>query len=157
MKLEKSVKLGYRIDDNGNEVIGTSTISTRIKELDVKLLIHINKDVSYPLQSPHNKGFHVKVRGKDGKLISDFNVNDVTTESELIDAVIDFFNNKDKYVMITSAVSGETFQYETKVYNQTAIDNKSYDCWDEDLEDLEDNVDHIVTVFLNNELRWEVE
>lgn len=157
MKLEKSVKLGYRIDDNGNEVIGTSTISTRIKELDVKLLIHINKDVSYPLQSPHNKGFRVKVRGKDGKLISDFNVNDVTTESELIDAVIDFFNNKDKYVMITSAVSGETFQYETKVYNQTAIDNKSYDCWDEDLEDLEDNVDHIVTVFLNNELRWEVE
>ena len=151
------MKIGYRIEDNGNEVIGTSTISTRIKELDVNIFVHINKDVSYPLQSSPNKGFHVKVQGIEGKLISDFNVYDVATESELINAVIDFFNNKDKYVMITSAASGETFHYETKVYNQTAIDNKSYDCWDEDLDELEDNVDHISTVFLNNKLRWEVE
>ena len=156
MKMESVVGLGHEIDENRDASIGNSTIATRIKDLEVKLLVHINKDVSYPLQSPHNKGFHVSVQGKNGELITDFNINDVTSETDLMNAVVDYFNSKDKFVMITSAVAGETFHYETKVYNQTAIDNKSYDCWDEDLDEIEDNADHLVSVFLNNELRWQV-
>jgi hypothetical protein len=150
------MRLGYKTDDSGHQHIGTSVTATRIRDLDVELFVTINKNVSYPLESSHNKGFHVEVHGKNAELITDFNVNDVATEFELIAAVTDFFTPKDNYVMITSAASGETFHYETEVYNQSAIDNKSYDCWDEDLEQLEDNADQVVAVFLNSELCWQV-
>jgi len=70
--------------------------------------------------------------------------------------VTDSLASEDAFVMITTAQAGETFSYQSQVYNQTAIDNKSYDCWDEDAEDLEDSADEVVSVFLNDQLRWEV-
>lgn len=150
------MKLGYKTDQDGHQLIGISITPARIRELDVKLLVKINKNVSYPLQSQHNKGFHVDVQGENGELITELDVNDVTTEPELIAVVTDFFSSTDHYVMITSVAAGETFHYQAKVYNQSAIDNKSYDSWDDDLDELEDNADRVVPVFLNSELRWQV-
>ena len=150
------MRLGYTTDDSGSQITCTTVIPTHIRDIDVELLVHVNRDISYPLQSPHNRGLHVDVRQLSGGSITDFNVNEVTGEAELIDAVNDFFDSEDKYVMISDAACGETFSYETEVYDQTAIDNKSYDCWDDDKENLEDNADHLVSVFLNNKLRWQV-
>lgn len=150
------MKLGYTKDHNGNEVSGTTIIPAHIRALDVALFVHRNRDISYPLQSPHNKGFHVDIQQQGGESITEFNVNGVSNESELIDAVNQHFDNPDTFVMITSALSGDTFAYETSVFDQTAIDNHSYDCWDEDKEELEDNAERVVPVFLNDQLRWQV-
>ncbi len=150
------MKLGYKIDDNGNECLSASVISTRIRELDVELYITVNKDLSYPLSSPHNNGYHVKVVGKREAFRTEFNIDEVADEQAMIAAVNDKFNLTDEYLKIGSAKPGETFDFGTKVYNKTAIDQKSYGDWDDDLEDLEDNADKVVPVFLNDHLRWEV-
>lgn len=150
------MKLGYKIDENGKECLSTSIISTRIRELDVDLYINVNRDLSYPLSSPHNQGYHVKVVGKREAFRTEFNLNDVNTEEQLVAAINDKFNSQDEFVRIGNGKSGETFDYETKVYNKTAIDKKAYADWDDDLEDLEDNADQVISVFLNDHLRWEV-
>ncbi len=150
---------GHQTDSKGNEPINAvhpSVISAHLRALDVELIVKANKDLSYPLSSPHNNGLHVIVQDKKAAVITQFNTADVESETELIAAVNDFFNSNDQYVMITSASVGDTFAYNTTVYNQTAIDNKSYDCWDEDLETLEDHADQVVSVTLNDELRWQV-
>jgi hypothetical protein len=148
--------LGYKTDENGKECLSTSIIDTRIKALDVELYVNVNKDLSYPLSSPHNNGFHVKVIGKTEAFRTEFNINKVATEEALIDAVSQFFFYPDQYVKIGTAQPFETFAFETEIYNRTKIDNKSYSSWDEDLEDLEDNANNVVGVFLNDHLRWEV-
>lgn len=150
------MKLGYKIDENGRECLSTSVISTRIRQLEVDLYVDVNKDLSYPLSSPHNKGYHVKVVGKREAFRTEFNVIDVTTEEEMIAAVNQRFDSEDEYVRIGNGKSGETFDFETKVYNKTAIQNKTYADWDDDLEDLEDNAEQVLPVFLNDHLRWEV-
>ena len=144
---DNKVRLGYKTDENGHDIIATTITSTRIKELDVKLFVSVNHDVSYPLQSSHNKGFHVLVKGEDNQLITDFNVDNIETELELIEAAKKYFSSEDQFVMITPASSGETFPFEEEVYNQTAINNKSYASYADDLEELEENIDHTVNVF----------
>jgi hypothetical protein len=157
-KQGKNMRLGYRINEDGAEVVGTTRIETTIREMAVELYVDKNADVSYPLSSPHNKGFHVKIHGTSEAFFTEMNINDVTEKEQLIKAVISRFDCPDIYVMISSgnANSGDTFNYDSQVYNRTAIDNKSYNNWDEDLEELEDNADKVVTVFLNDHLRWEV-
>jgi hypothetical protein len=85
------------------------------------------------------------------------NVNDIVTEDELIEVVNHKFDAKGDYVMISKAQPGETFAYDAQVYDRHAIEQKSYSNWDDDLEDLEDNAQQLVKVFLNDQLRWEVE
>ena len=148
--------LGYRKDEDGNEVVGITRIEAKIREMEVELFVNKNKDVSYPLSSPHNTGFHVKVHGTSEAFFTEINVQDVTDKEQLIAAVKGRFDCPDDYAMISPADSGETFNYDSQVYNRTAIENKSYDCWDDDLEDLEDNADKVVAVFLNDHLQWEV-
>jgi len=150
------MELGYKIDDSGQKIHATTIIPTRIKAQDVELLVNVNRDVSYPLNSPHNRGLHIKVRDKDKICITELNLEEITTEQELLTAVNEFFDDNDDYVMIENAAPGETFPYDSQVYNLTAINNHSYHGWDDDLEDLEDNADHQVTVFLNDNLRWQV-
>lgn len=150
------MQLGYKLDDDGHEVMGISVIDSHIRGVDVTLIYYINKDISYPLSSPHNKGFHVAVHGVDDEFITEVNVNDVANEEELVAKVTQLFHSQDEYVMITSANSGETFPFTTRVYDQTAINDKRYDCWDEDAEDLEDNADKVAPIFLNDQLRWQV-
>lgn len=149
------MKLGYIIDDSGNEHRATSIIDAHIRALDVKLLVNVNKDINYPLSSPHNRGLHVKVQSNN-ELITELNIEALSSEADLLDTVKRFFDTQAHYVMITSAAAGESFPYSTPVYNRSAIDDKSYDSWDEDLEDLEDNADKLVTVFLNDQLRWQI-
>jgi hypothetical protein len=55
--------------------------------------------------------------------------------------------------MITDAVAGESFPYGSRVYSRTAISNKSYADWGDDLEELDDHADSVVPVFLNDQLR----
>jgi hypothetical protein len=150
------MKLGYRKDDDGNEVVGVTRIEAKIREMDVELFVNKNKDVSYPLSSPHNKGFHVKVHGTSEAFFTEMNIQDVADKDQLIAAVKGQFDCTDDYAMISPADSGETFNYDSQVYNRTAIENKNYDSWDEDLEELEDNADKVVAVFLNDHLQWEV-
>ncbi|NQY38442.1 MAG: hypothetical protein HRT37_26630 [Alteromonadaceae bacterium] len=150
------MKLGYKTDDNGHEIIATTITPARIKELDVNLHVSVNHDVSYPLQSSHNKGFHIIVKDTNNQVITDFNIDNIKSESELIESSNKFFTSEDSFVMITSSTAGETFPYDEKVYNQTAMNNKSYSSFDDDLEELEDNAERIVDVFLNDELRWQV-
>lgn len=151
-----TMKLGYRLDEKGKEVIGTSKIKTKIRKMDVELFVNVNRDVSYPLNSPHNQGLHVKVCGKSEAFFTELNVLDVVNEQQLIDYINEFFNRQGDFVMITKALKGETFSYDTPVYDRMAITNQSYANWDDDLEDLEDNADDVVAVFLNDNLRWEV-
>lgn len=150
------MKLGYKLDESGRECLSTSIISTRIRDLDVDLYINVNRDLSYPLSSPHNQGYHVKVIGQSEAFRTEFNINNVATEDEMVSAINDKFSPADDFVRIGNAKSGETYDFETKVYNRTAIEKKSYADWDDDLEDLEDNAENLVSVFLNNHLRWEV-
>ena len=150
------MKLGYITDDNGHETIATTITTARIKALDVNLHVSVNHDVSYPLQSSHNKGFHIVVKDTNNQVITDFNLDDIKTESALIEASTKFFSSEDHFVMITSAASGETLPYDEKVYNQTSINNKTYRSYDDDLEELEDNSERIKDVFLNDEFRWQV-
>lgn len=158
MKLAEAgtMKLGYRIDDNGKEVIGTSKIKTKIRDIDVELFVDINRDVSYPLNSPHNHGLHVKVCGKSEAFFAEMNIDEAENEDSLIRQVNDIINRTGDFVMISKALKGETFGYDAQVYDREAINNKSYASWDDDLEDLEDNADSLVAVFLNDHLRWEV-
>ena len=121
------------------------------------MFVSLNRDVSYPLSSPHNKGFHVKVCGTSEAFFTEMNVNDIVTEDELIEVVNHKFDAKGDYVMISKAQPGETFAYDAQVYDRHAIEQKSYSNWDDDLEDLEDNAQQLVKVFLNDQLRWEVE
>ncbi|MFT5163187.1 MAG: hypothetical protein ACI9FJ_001772 [Alteromonadaceae bacterium] len=152
------MKIGYKTDENGNEHIAITTIDAHIRAVNVKLLVNINKDVNYPLSSPHNHGYHVLVHNQDNQTLCEFNIETATTQAEVIAATSDFFANQDQFVMIApQAKSGDTFDYTTQVYDKTAIENKNYDCWDEDLEDLEDNADKVVSVKLNDQLRWEVD
>lgn len=150
------MKLGYRKDEDGNEVVGVTRVEAQIREMAVELFVNKNADVSYPLSSPHNKGFHVKVHGTSEAFFTEMNIQDVINKEELIAAVKSRFDCTDDYAMISPADSGETFNYDSQVYNRTAIENKNYDSWDEDLEDLEDNADKVVAVFLNDHLQWEV-
>lgn len=150
------MRLGYREDADGHEVVGTSRIAAKIRDMDVELFVDINRDVSYPLSSPHNKGFHVKVCGTSEAFRTEMNVTDVQDKEQLIAAVKATFDCSDEYVMIGAGLSGETFSYDAQVYNRTAINNKSYANWDDDLEDLEDNTDKLVRVVLNDHLRWQV-
>ena len=150
------MKLGYRLDESGKEVLGTSKIKTTIRNIDVELFVDVNRDVSYPLNSKHNKGLHVKVCGKSEAFFTEIDVMDIFEEKTLISYVSDFFEREGDFVMISKALKGETFAYDAQVYDRKAINNKSYANWDDDLEDLEDNADSLVEVFLNDHLRWEV-
>ena len=150
------MRLGYCLDDKGKEVLGTSKIKTQIRDMDLELLVDVNKDVSYPLNSPHNQGFHVKVCGKSEAFFTEMNIVDVEDEQGLIAKVNEVFNRQGDFVMIKKALKGETFSFDAKVYDKTAINDKAYANWDDDLEDLEDNADCVVAVFLNDHLRWEV-
>ena len=150
----ETMKLGYRLDDSGKEVLGTSKIKTKIRDIDVELFVDVNRDVSYPLNSPHNQGIHVKICGKSEAFFTELNIIEVTDETALIEYVNDVFSCQGEFVMISKALKGETFAYDAQVYDRTAINNKSYANWDE--EDLEDNADDVVSVFLNDHLRWEV-
>lgn len=150
------MKLGYRKDEDGNEVVGVTRVEAQIRDMAVELFVNKNADVSYPLSSPHNKGFHVKIHGTSEAFATEMNIQDVTSKDELIAAIKSRFDSTDDYAMISPADAGETFNYDSQVYNRTAIENKSYDSWDEDLEDLEDNADKVVAVFLNDHLQWEV-
>lgn len=150
------MKLGYRKNLDGEVVPGTSKIKTTIRQLEVELLVDINRDVSYPLSSPHNKGFHVKICGTSEAFFTEFNVNDVEDEESLVSAVRQQFDSADEFIMISKALPGETFSYDAQVYNHSAIKDKRYSNWDDDLEDIEDNADQIVKVVLNDHLRWEV-
>ena len=150
------MELGYKTDDSGHKIHATSIIPARIKALEVELLVNVNRDVSYPLNSPHNRGLHVKIREKDNSLITELNLELVANEQELLTAVDEYFDDNDEYVMISTAAPGETFPYDSQIYNLTAIKNHSYYGWDDDIEDLEDNSEQQVTVFLNEHLRWQV-
>lgn len=150
------MKLGYRLDDSGKEVLGTSKIKTKIRDIEVELFVDVNRDVSYPLNSPHNQGLHVKVCGKSEAFFTELNVVDVADEAALIEYVNEVFSDQGDFVLISKALKGETFAYDAPVYNRTAINDKSYANWDDDLEDLEDNAEDVVAVFLNDHLRWEI-
>ena len=89
------MELGYKIDDSGQKIHATTIIPTRIKAQDVELLVNVNRDVSYPLNSPHNRGLHIKVRDKDKICITELNLEEITTEQELLTAVNEFFDDND--------------------------------------------------------------
>lgn len=150
------MKLGYRLDDSGKEVRGTSKIKTKIRDIEVELFVDVNRDVSYPLNSPHNQGLHVRICGKSEAFVTELNVLEVVDESALIRYINDVFSRQGDFVMISKALKGETFAYDAPVLDRDAINNKSYVNWDDDLEDLQDNAEDVVAVFLNDHLRWEV-
>lgn len=150
------MEFGYKMGDLGDKIHATSVIPAHIKALDVELLVNINHDVSYPLNSPHNRGLHVKIRDNNKTFITELNIEKVATEQELIQAVTDSFHINDEYVMINKAVSGDTFPFDSPVFNLTAINNQSYHGWDDDQQELDDDVDQQTRVFLNEKLRWQV-
>lgn len=153
------MSLGYTTDENGHEYMATTHIATRIRQLDVDLQLSVNCDLSYPLNSPHNQGFHVKVVDQSDGLIAEFNLNSAETEQQVIEAVKARFEISDHYQVIApkNAQTGDTFAFNHhEIYNRTAIDNKAYADWDDDLEEIDDHAEQVADVTLNDQLRWQI-